>query len=97
MLPAPIAEPFTRVELLRDLGAVRTWSLDFWRGFAPTDLFAPIGDGWSPADHVRHLIKSNRPVGMAIGLPKLVLRFRFGRATAPSRRRWSGRSSTIGS
>jgi len=40
--------------------------------------------GWSPADHVRHLVKSNRPVAMALGLPKVVLLLRFGFARRPS-------------
>jgi hypothetical protein len=83
--PHPIREPFSKTEILRDLEAVRDWSLDFWRQFETAEFFAPMGDAWSPADNVRHLVKSNRPVAMAMGLPRLVLYFRFGLSRRPSR------------
>jgi DinB family protein len=86
VLPPPVAEPFDRDEILRDLAAVRAWSADFWRAIPGDAFFAPIGDGWSPADHVRHLVKSNRPVAMALGIPRFVLRLRFGGARTPSKR-----------
>jgi hypothetical protein len=82
--PAPIGEPWTAAEIARDLTAVREWSARFWQRFEGGEFFAPIGDAWSPADHVRHLVKSNRPVAMALGLPKVVLLLRFGFARRPS-------------
>ena len=85
MKPNPIREPFSKTEILRDLEAVRDWSLDFWRQFKTSEFFTPIGDAWSPADNVRHLVKSNRPVAMAMGLPRIVLYFRFGLGRKPSR------------
>lgn len=78
MKPSPITEPFSKAEILRDLEAVREWSLEFWRRFEAAAFFAPLGDAWSPADNVRHLVKSNRPVARAMDLPRLVLYFRFG-------------------
>jgi hypothetical protein len=83
---APIADPFTGDELRRDLAALRDWSASFWRAIDAAEFFAPLGDAWSPADNVRHLVKSNRPVAMALGLPKLLLRLRFGGARGGSRR-----------
>jgi DinB family protein len=82
--PAPIAEPWTAAEIARDLAAVREWSARFWQRFAVPEFFAPMGEAWSPADHVRHLVKSNRPVAMALRLPKVVLLLRFGWARRPS-------------
>jgi hypothetical protein len=82
--PAPIHEPWTAAEVARDLTAVREWSARFWQQFDVPEFFAPMGEAWSPADHVRHLVKSNRPVAMALGLPKLVLLLRFGLARRPS-------------
>lgn len=82
----PVAEPFTGAELARDLEAVREWSLGFWRGLTVEELFAPYGDAWSAADHVRHLVKSNRPVATALAAPKLLLLLRFGWSRRPSRR-----------
>ena len=52
----------------------------------PLDAFVqPQGEKWSPAEHVRHLSKSVRPVAMALGLPRFILWLRFGRASAASR------------
>ena len=86
MEPAPIAEPFTAAEIARDLAAVREWSARFWQRFAVAEFFAPMGDAWSPADNVRHLVKSNRPVAIALGIPKPILALRFGISWRPSRR-----------
>jgi len=91
MRPSPISEPFSKTEILHDLEAVRDWSLDFWRQFETAGFFAPIGDAWSPADNVRHLVKSNRPVALAMGLPRIVLYFRFGM----NRRRSRGYSEML--
>ena len=82
--PAPISEPWTAAEIARDLTAVRAWSARFWQRFDVPEFFAPMGEAWSPADHVRHLVKSNRPVALALGLPKVVLLLRFGFARRPS-------------
>lgn len=84
MEPVPVAEPWTPAEIARDLTAVREWSARFWQRFDVPQFFAPINDGWSPADHVRHLVKSNRPVVTALGLPKIVLLLRFGMSRKPS-------------
>ncbi|HVI46597.1 MAG TPA: DinB family protein [Chitinophaga sp.] len=39
---------------------------------------------WSAGQQLHHLIKSSRPVGTALGYPKLLLRY-FGRSKQPSR------------
>ena len=85
MRTAPLAEPFTKSEILRDLDTVHGWSAEFWQSFDRAEFFAPLGDAWSPADNVRHLIKSNRPVAQALKIPKLFLLLRFGFARRPSR------------
>jgi hypothetical protein len=85
-MPPPVADPFTREELLRALAAVRDAGREFWLGFDAPEFFAPLGEAWSPADNVRHLVKSNRPVVRALGLPKLLLLLRFGMSNGRSRR-----------
>lgn len=85
MKPPPLSEPFTKSEILRDLSAVHDWSAEYWRSFDRAEFFAPLGDAWSPADNVRHLIKSNRPVAQALKVPKLFLLLRFGFTRRPSR------------
>ncbi|MEO6324751.1 MAG: DinB family protein [Thermoanaerobaculia bacterium] len=49
----------------------------------PPQVFVrPQGDKWSPADHVRHLSKSNFPVAQALKLPRVLLRALFGKGKA---------------
>ena len=55
-------EPFGREEIARELRALQARSRDFWSSFSTEEFFHPLGDAWSPADNVRHLLKSNRPV-----------------------------------
>lgn len=85
MKPFPISEPSTKNEILRDLAAVHDWSAEYWQSFNRAEFFAPLGDAWSPADNVRHLIKSNWPVAQALKIPKLFLLLRFGFTRRPSR------------
>jgi hypothetical protein len=54
-------------------------SVAYWEAFETGAFFRRIGEAWSPAETVRHLIKSLRPVTKALGMPKLVLRVMFGR------------------
>jgi hypothetical protein len=74
----PVSEPFTGPEIARDLAAVQRWADAYWRSFGADEFFAPMGDAWSPAHNVRHLIKSNRPVARALDLPRVALLVRFG-------------------
>jgi hypothetical protein len=74
-LPAvPVSEPFTGADLARDLLAVREWGAAFWQTLVTEDFFAPVEGAWSPADPVRHLCKSNRPVARALELGLLTVR-----------------------
>jgi hypothetical protein len=80
-----IGEPYSRDELTRALSAL---TLDGVKtlGDLPVEVFfAPQGDRWSPAEHVRHLRKSSAPLVTAYSLPGFVLRWRFGRPQRPSR------------
>ncbi len=54
-------------------------------GLPATTFFAPQGDKWSPAEHLRHLVKSVRAVAFGLRMPKLVLALRFGLRFRPSR------------
>jgi hypothetical protein len=46
--------------------------------------FAPE-DKWSAGQQLDHLIKSISPVNMAMGLPKFILKWKFGLANRPSK------------
>src|SRR5215213_5809597 len=82
--PIPVQEPFGGAEIVRELRALHARSRDFWRSFSTTEFFFPQGDAWSPADNVRHLLKSNRPVLRALRTPRVLLLFRFGAGLRPS-------------
>jgi hypothetical protein len=87
--PAPrfaITPPHDAAEIRRALTRVHAEGHAFALVIPVTPFFAPQGEGWSPAIHLRHLTRSTRPVAQALGIPRWVLRLRFGRATSPSRR-----------
>ncbi len=79
-----MSEPHTKAEVLEALRALRTDGMRYWEHFAPRAFATPLADAWSPADNVRHLIKSTEPVTTALRLPRLVLKTSFGVADAPS-------------
>ena len=47
-------------------------------------LKAPEGK-WNALQQLDHLVRSTAPVNMAMGLPKLVLSWRFGKSNRPSK------------
>lgn len=70
--------PGSREEILDALDRVAEESAAYWAAFSAPDFFAKISEAWSPADNVRHLAKSIRPVTKALRMPRLVLRVMFG-------------------
>ncbi len=68
-----------RDEILRKLDAVQNESAAYWGAFDAPVFFTKLGEGWSPAENVRHLVKSIRPVTKALTIPRIVLRFMFGK------------------
>ncbi len=74
----------TRDEIVRDLDRVHRDGTAYWNAIPTATFFAPFGEAWSPAENVRHLIKSQRPVAKALSAPRLLLMLRFGRAKRPS-------------
>lgn len=80
-----VQEPWAGEEIARELRALHARSREIWNGFSTTEFFFPLGDAWSPADNVRHLLKSNRPVLRALRLPKALLVLRFGAGLRDSR------------
>jgi hypothetical protein len=73
-----IDAPYHRDEIVAAFVQQSEGSLAFWNAFDTNAFFQHIGASWSPADTVRHLIKSTRPVITALKTPKIVLRMMFG-------------------
>lgn len=80
-----IPSPTTQSELATALTALHEEIGAYMASFSTAAFFAPQGEAWPPATHVRHLTKSIRPLARAMGLPRPVLWLRFGPARRPSR------------
>lgn len=77
--------PTTGAEILRELRRVHAEGEAHLRAMPASEFIEAQGEKWSPADHARHLTKSVRPLGMALGLPRFILWLRFGRTSSGSR------------
>lgn len=78
-------EPHSGPELSQALTRLVTQGTAFLASMPDGGFFAPQGQAWSPAEHVRHLQKSSAPLALALKLPRFILRLRFGSRTGPSR------------
>jgi hypothetical protein len=83
MLPN-VDSPATRDEIVAALDRLHLDSAGYWARFDTPSFFARVGDAWSPAENLRHLIKSGRAVAKALRLPRLFLWLLFGRPRRPS-------------
>lgn len=82
---SPSADPHTRDELAAALDGVAREVGAFFAALPPAVFAArPSAQAWSPGEHLAHLVLSHRPVAMALGLPRLLLRLRFGSARRAS-------------
>ncbi len=75
----------TRSEILASLQRLHRESQAFVSTLTEAEFFAPQGEKWSPAEQVRHLTKSVRPLAKALRLPRLVVAFMFDRKGKASR------------
>ncbi|MBV6450219.1 MAG: hypothetical protein MHPDNHAH_00940 [Anaerolineales bacterium] len=74
-----------KTELLSNLKDSNQRVLKWFTEIPAKDFFRRDGEVWSASDNVDHLIKSHKPIAMAMRLPKLSLRGMFGWASQPSR------------
>jgi hypothetical protein len=78
-------EPYTGLEVCACLQRLHEESERYLLALPVVAFVSPQAQKWSPADHVRHLSKSTFPVARALGLPRLLVRLRFGRHAGASR------------
>lgn len=78
-------EPSTLPELTGALTRLVTGGVSWLAPMSDSAFFAPQGQAWSPAEHIRHLRKSSAPLVTAFKLPQFMLRLRFGSRSGPSR------------
>jgi hypothetical protein len=77
--------PRTKEELLDAFSDQEAASVVYWNHFDTHAFFEKIGSSWSPAENVRHLSKSTRPVAKALAIPTILIRLKFGRPKHASR------------
>jgi hypothetical protein len=78
-------EPAGGAEIAQALRALHVESAAFLDGIPTAEFFESQATKWSPAEHALHLHKSVRPLVMALALPRLLLRLRFGAHRGASR------------
>ena len=74
----------TREQLIEAFQQQENESRAYWDAFDTETFFRRIGSSWSPAETVRHLNKSTRPVVQALAMPRILLRVLFGKAKRAS-------------
>lgn len=79
-----IESPHSRDQILAAFEQQQSDSAAYWSAFDTAAFFRPIGASWSPAQAVRHLSKSTRPLVKALAFPRLLLRLMFGWPRRPS-------------
>jgi hypothetical protein len=78
-------DPRTKPEIVHELRALHERSTPYWNAFSTADFLAPLGDAWSPADNVRHLVKSIRPLARGLRIPRPLVLLTFGPSLRKSR------------
>lgn len=75
-----LGAPYSKDELLAAFSAETTKIHQFFSDIPTDQFFAAPDDVWSPAHNLVHLWLSSKPIVLALGLPKVALRLRFGKA-----------------
>ena len=74
-----------KYEISEQLASHHNQFIDLLRSLHEQDyIFAPHGK-WNAAKQLDHIIKSVTPVNMALGIPKIFLKWKFGIANRPSK------------
>jgi hypothetical protein len=73
-----------REQLIAAVDRVHNENAEYWSSFETAAFFTKLGEAWSPAENVRHLVKSIRPVVKALSTPRFVLRLMFGKSRRSS-------------
>jgi hypothetical protein len=77
--------PHTGAEHSNALGALLSAGTAYLVTLPEAAFFAPQGNAWSPAGHIRHLRKAGAPLALALKLPRWMIALRFGTSGGPSR------------
>ena len=81
-----IDDAYTKRTLVPALERVHEEVTQTLKSLTLDELFMRPKPAWSPADTLRHLIKSVNPILIVLRLPKLLLALLFGTSKKPSRK-----------
>ena len=73
-----IRPPRTGDEIATEFARVADEITAFFQAIDAETFLTAQGEKWSPADHLRHLTKSIRPLAKGLGLPGPIIGLRFG-------------------
>ncbi len=74
-----------KLDLLSKLKDSNQRVINWFTEIPAGEFFHREGEVWSASDNVDHLIRSHKPIALALKLPRLTLRTMFGAANQPSR------------
>ena len=69
-----IKSPVNLGEIIEQFDNLHNQGTKYWNSFQTEQFFSKLGEAWSPAENVRHLNKSNKPLILALSLPKPIIR-----------------------
>jgi len=75
----------TKEALIIEMENAGQRAADWYRAIPPDQFFVRQGKIWSASDNVDHLVKSIKPIILALKIPRLGLRSMFGKAEHSSR------------
>jgi hypothetical protein len=76
--------PTLNNEHILGLQEARAEFLGLLKSVSDEDFFRKIPEKWTAAQHVQHLVLSIQPVNWGLRLPRLLLRWLFGKIQRPS-------------
>ncbi len=87
-----LGAPFKKAELIKAYTKQSQWVNDYFERIEIAEFFYSPQNVWSSAANIDHLNRSCSPVILALKIPKLILKFRFGVAKHASRSLWGVRT-----
>lgn len=81
-----LKDVFTKTDLLSAFEKVHHEVAAYFISLPVASFFESPSEKWTPAENLLHLIKSAKPVAMAMNKPRLLLRLLFGKPQTASRR-----------
>jgi len=77
--------PFNKQDLIKTLGQTYQEVQNTMTSLPLDDFYDRSKNSWSPSDTLKHLVKSARPLTIALRLPKFIIGLKWGKSNRPSK------------